>query len=176
MLRGDVEFISHHPMAGREKSGVEYSNAEVFIGANYIVVPTKKNSSTAIEICKSLGEALGFAKISLLSIEEHDSMIAFLSQLTHCIAVVLMNANSSPNLEKYTGDSFRELTRIAKINYRMWSELFSLNREALLSEINAFIDKFIEFKEMLITNDIDGMREAMRLATSRRELFDKPKK
>lgn len=175
ILRDDVEFISAHPMAGREKSGVEFSNAEVFRGANYIVVPTEKNTPEAIQICKRLGEILGFARISELTIEEHDSMIAFLSQLTHCIAVTLMTANNSPNLEKYTGDSFRDLTRIAKINDLMWSELFILNKDALLREMDAFAAKFDEFRDMLAKSDADAMRREMRNATARRELFDKPK-
>lgn len=175
ILRPDVEFISAHPMAGREKSGVEFSDTEVFRGANYIVVPTEKNTDGAIKICKRLGEILGFARISELSIEEHDAMIAFLSQLTHCIAVTLMNSNSSQGLERYTGDSFRDLTRIAKINDLMWSELFMLNKEALLREMDAFAEKFAEFRNMLADSDSDGMRREMRSATARRELFDKPK-
>lgn len=174
MLRHDVEFISAHPMAGREKSGVEYSNAEVFRGANYIVVPTEKNTELAISICTKLGEELGFAKCSILTVEEHDRMIAFLSQLTHCIAVTLMTANDAPNLEKYTGDSFRDLTRIAKINDVMWSELFILNKDALLCEMDAFAKKFAEFREMLASSDSDAMRAEMRRATKRREFFDKP--
>ena len=92
MLRQDVEFIAAHPMAGRERSGVQYADPTVFEGANYIVVPTEKNTGLAIETCKYLGEELGFARISELSPEKHDQMIAFLSQLTHCIAVTLMNA------------------------------------------------------------------------------------
>ncbi len=175
LMPDGVEFISAHPMAGREKSGVEFSNAEVFKGANYIVVPTEKNTKTAISICKSLGEALGFSKISELSIEEHDEMIAFLSQLTHCIAVVLMNSNEKTGLEKYTGDSFRDLTRIAKINEVMWSELFMLNKSALLYEMDAFIEKFKEFRTMLADGNIESMKSEMIKATKRRELFDKPK-
>ena len=174
ILRDDVEFIAAHPMAGRERSGVEYSDPEVFRGANYIVTPTEKNSGEAIETCCRLGEVLGFAKISLLSPEEHDKMIAFLSQLTHVIAVTLMTANNSSGLEKYTGDSFRDLTRIAKINEKMWSELFLLNKEALLSEMDAFIDEFYEFRRMLTEGDKDGMMEKMKLSTARRSLFDKP--
>lgn len=170
-----VEFISAHPMAGREKSGVEFSNAEVFRGANYIVVPTDKNTDTAINVCKSLGKALGFSKISELSVKEHDEMIAFLSQLTHCIAVVLMNANEKTGLEKYTGDSFRDLTRIAKINEVMWSELFILNKQALLSEMDAFIEKFTAFRTMLAQENTEDMKNEMIKATKRRELFDKPK-
>ena len=175
ILRPDVEFIAAHPMAGRESSGVEYSDDRVFIGANYIITPTERNTPEAIEACRALGEVLGFARITELSPEEHDRMIAFLSQLTHCIAVTLMTANDSPMMEKYTGDSFRDLTRIAKINDVMWSELFLLNREALLSEMDAFADEFDRFRTMLREEDGEGMRDVMRRATARRMLFDKPK-
>lgn len=175
MLRPDVEFIAAHPMAGRERSGVEYSDPSVFRGANYIVTPTEKNSDEAIQLCNELGEVLGFARISVLSPEEHDRMIAFLSQLTHIIAVSLMNCNSDEGLERYTGDSFRDLTRIAKINDLMWSELFMLNKDALIQEIDAFSDELALFREMLINDDKDGMREKMRASTARRSLFDKPK-
>ena len=175
MMPEGVEFISAHPMAGREKSGVEFSDSSVFKGANYIVVPTDKNTDSAIQICKSLGLALGFSKISELSIREHDEMIAFLSQLTHCIAVVLMNSNEKSGLEMYTGDSFRDLTRIAKINEVMWSELFMLNKTALLSEMDSFIEKFVEFRAILANGDVESMKTEMIKATKRRELFDKPK-
>ena len=175
ILRDDVEFISAHPMAGREGRGVQFSSSEVFRGANYIVTPTKKNSEQAIEVCCELGRVLGFARISKLSTDELDKMIAFISQLTHCIAVSLMNCNTTQGLESYTGDSFRDLTRIAKINDRMWSELFMLNKDALLQEMNSFISEFLNFRDMLINNDVDGMREKMRLSTKKRMFFDKPR-
>ena len=176
MLRDDVEYIAAHPMAGRERSGVEFADPGVFRGANYIVTPTEKNSLEAIRLCKSLGEELGFHRISELSPEQHDEMIAFLSQLTHIIAVTLMNCNDSDGLEKYTGDSFRDLTRIAKINDRMWSELFLMNKDALLTEMDRFIEEFSEFREYLANEDGKRMREKMRSSTARRSLFDKPSK
>ena len=162
-------------MAGRESSGVEYSDPKVFVGANYIVTPTEKNTKEAIETCCELGRILGFARISELSCEEHDKMIAYLSQLTHCIAVCLMTANDTKNLEKYTGDSFRDLTRIAKINDAMWSELFLTNRDLLLAEMDRFMKEFDAFRNMLATGDSEGMREKMRLSTKKRCTFDKPK-
>ncbi len=174
ILRPDVEYIPAHPMAGRERSGVEFADPKVFEGANYIVTPTEKNTREAVRACKQLGEILGFARISELSPERHDEMIAFLSQLTHCIAVVLMNCNDSEGLEKYTGDSFRDLTRIAKINDRMWSELFLMNRDALLSEMDKFIAEFTEFRDYLANDDGKRMREKMRSSSARRSLFDKP--
>ena len=176
MLRDDVEYIAAHPMAGRERSGVEYADPSVFRGANYIVTPTEKNSLEAIKLCKALGEELGFLRISELAPEEHDRMIAFLSQLTHIIAVTLMNCNDSDGLEKYTGDSFRDLTRIAKINDRMWSELFLMNKDALLEEMDRFMEEFAEFRSYLAAEDGKRMREKMRSSSARRSLFDKPAK
>ena len=173
MLRPDVEFIAAHPMAGREVSGVENSTDRMFIGANYIVTPTEKNTPEAIETCTELGKLLGFSNVATLSPEEHDEMIGFLSQLTHCIAITLMTCNDKENMEKFTGDSFRDLTRIARINDLMWSELFAANKDVLLEQMNLFIDKFNELKSMLETDDIDGMRAMMRHSTERRALFDK---
>ena len=173
MLRSDVEFIAAHPMAGLEVSGVENSTDKMFAGANYIVTPTAKNTPEAIQTCMELGRLLGFSNVATLSPEEHDEMIGFLSQLTHCIAITLMTCNDKENMEKFTGDSFRDLTRIARINDLMWSELFVANKEALLEQMNLFIDKFGELKAMLESEDVDGMRKMMRYSTERRALFDK---
>ena len=173
MLRSDVEYIAAHPMAGKEVSGVENSDDAIFKGANYIVVPTEKNTDEAIELCKNLGELLGFKQVAILTVREHDKMIAFLSQLTHCIAVSLMCCNETPGLEAYTGDSFRDLTRIARINDEMWSELFLSNKNDLLEEMERFRTSFDELYEKIKNDDRDGMREMMRLSTERRKLFDK---
>lgn len=168
-----VEFISAHPMAGREVGGVQNSDDKIFKNANYIVVPTESNTQNAIELCKSLGETLGFAKISVLSPEEHDKMIAFLSQLTHCIAVSLMCANDNEDLVKYTGDSFRDLTRIANINDEMWSELFLLNRDALLSEMDAYRETFDKLYATIKNGNREEMRDMMCTSSVRRRKFDK---
>ncbi|MBR4116967.1 MAG: prephenate dehydrogenase [Clostridia bacterium] len=173
ILRSDVEYIAAHPMAGKEVSGVENSDDAIFKGANYIVVPTEKNTPEAIELCSNLGELLGFAKVAVLSVEKHDRMIAFLSQLTHCIAVSLMCANDDPDLVEYTGDSFRDLTRIANINDEMWSELFLSNKEALLSQMDAYRETFDKLYDFINTDDREGMREMMRLSTKRRREFNK---
>lgn len=173
MLRPDVEFIAAHPMAGREVSGVENSTDKMFIGANYIVTPTEKNTPEAIYTCIELGRLLGFSNVTTLTPEEHDEMIGFLSQLTHCIAITLMTCNDKENMEKFTGDSFRDLTRIARINDLMWSELFVANKDVLLDQMNLFMDKFTELKTLLETEDVEGMRAMMRHSTERRALFDK---
>ena len=172
-LRSDVEFIAAHPMAGREVSGVQNSTPDIFRGANYIVVPTEKNTQGAIETCRTLGEVLGFARVSELTPEEHDEIIGFVSQLTHCIAVALMTCNDDQHLEEYTGDSFRDLTRIARINDEMWSEIFLLNRDALLSQMDAFEAQLGRLRETIASGKRDEMRAMMRRSAERRAKFDK---
>ena len=103
----------------------------------------------------------------------HDEMIGFVSQLTHCIAVTLMTCSDNTDLVDYTGDSFRDLTRIARINDEMWSELFMLNKNALLEQMDAFIKEFESFRDLLDKGDVEGMKEKMRLSTVRRAMFDK---
>ena len=176
ILREDVEFIAAHPMAGREVYGVENSDDGIFRHANFIVTPTDKNTPEAIEWCGNLGRILGFERISTLTPEEHDEVIGFVSQLTHCIAVALMTCNDNTHLVDYTGDSFRDLTRIARINDAMWSELFLLNKPALLRQMDMFIDEITVMRDMLENDDAEGLRAKMRLSTERRAYFDKPKK
>lgn len=173
LLRPDCEFIAAHPMAGREVYGVENATARIFNGANYIVTPTEKNTPEAVETCRELGLLLGFAQVAELSPEEHDEMIGFVSQLTHCIAVALMTCNDAEHIERFTGDSFRDLTRIARINDLMWSELFMTNQKALLDQMNLFSRQFERLREMIEKGDVDGMREMMRTSSERRAKFDK---
>ena len=173
MLRPDVEFIAAHPMAGREVSGVENSTEKMFAGANYIVTPTDRNTPEAIQTCVELGRLLGFSNVATLSPEDHDEMIGFLSQLTHCIAITLMTCNDKEHMEKYTGDSFRDLTHIARINDLMWSELFVANKKVLLDQMDMFMNEFGKLRGMIEQEDIDGMRAMMRHSTARRALFDK---
>ena len=173
MLRPDVEFIAAHPMAGKEVYGVQNSDPKIFHGANYIVTPTEKNTESAIQDCLELGRLMGFNNVSILTPEKHDEMIGFVSQLTHCIAVSLMNCYDGEKLQDYTGDSFRDLTRIARINDEMWSELFLLNKETLLEQMDKFLSEFGKLRETLETGDRETMREMMKISTARRALFDK---
>lgn len=173
ILRDDVEFIPSHPMAGREVYGVQNSDDSIFHNANYIVTPTSKNTKEAINWCSDLGRLLGFRKVSVLSPEEHDQMIGFVSQLTHVIAVALMDCNNNSKIVDYTGDSFRDLTRIANINEKMWSELFLMNKQPLLDQMDSFIGEMQTLRKMLSDDDKAGLCEKMKLSTKRRALFNK---
>lgn len=171
-LPPDVEFIGAHPMAGREVSGVENADPALFRGANFLITPTEKNTKEAVERCRELGAFLGCGRISCLSPAEHDEMIGFVSQLTHCIAVCLMDCKDAAHLAAYTGDSFRDLTRIAKINDEMWSELFLLNKKELLAQMDLFANTFHALRESLEREDVETMRAMMRLSRERRRVFD----
>ena len=173
ILRPDLEFVGAHPMAGRELYGVRNADCSIFRGANYIVTPTQANTEEAISTVEQLGEELGFTRVSRLSPEKHDEMIGFLSQLTHCIAVALMTCKDVEHLSAYTGDSFRDLTRIARINDEMWSELFLLNRSELLTQIDLFTARMEDLREAIKCGDTEALREMMKLSTIRRSSFDK---
>lgn len=173
LLPPGTEFVGAHPMAGREVSGVTNASPDLFCGANFIVTPTPANTEEAIRLCEDLGRELGSGTVSRLSPAEHDEMIGFLSQLTHCIAVALMSCKESRHLVDYTGDSFRDLTRIAKINENMWSELFLMNRDELLSQMDLFLEHFTILRNALERGDAETMKSMMRLSTERRRYFDK---
>ena len=172
-LRPDVEFIASHPMAGREVSGVEYADCAMFRPANFIIVPTEKNTPRGIAFAQDLAETLGFAHITRLSIAEHDKMIGYVSQLTHAIAVSLMNATDNTHLAEYTGDSFRDLTRIAKINEHLWSELFFAHKENLIAEIDQFAASLEGLKQALFNEDEAELKRLFIQSARRRRLFDK---
>lgn len=176
ILRPGLELVSIHPMCGKESRGITNASAKIFDGSNFILIPHESNDQKSMDAVLSLAREMGFGSISTLDCESHDRMIAFLSQLTHVIAVSLMNTHENSHLVEYTGDSFRDLTRIARINEDMWSELFLLNKDLLLEEITSFQDALQVFKDALTVEDTDEMKALMKQATIRREKFQIQKK
>lgn len=172
-LPAGVEFIASHPMAGRETSGIAHSAEVDFAPANFLITPTARNTQAAVDWCRALAQTLGFARISVLSPAEHDRMIGYVSQLCHAIAVCLMCASDNTELARYTGDSFRDLTRIARINDKMWAELFLWNKDNLIGEIDMFETALRALREKLAAGDREGLEEMFRLSTARRQAFDK---
>ncbi len=159
-------------MAGKEVSGVKFADDSIFHIANFIILPTEKNTKKAIDTMYQFAKILGFANISELTVEQHDEMVGFVSHLTHAIAVSLMNTNDNTHLVEYTGDSFRDLTRIAKINENLWSEIFFLNKDNLIQEIDDFIKEVNNLKEKLTNDDVEGLKKLFIQSTARRKLFD----
>ncbi len=165
-----VDFIFGHPMAGREKKGIDYASAEVFRNANYIITPTEKNRPENIEILKKIISDMGFGHICAVTPEEHDELIGFTSQLPHAMAVALINSDKEGrNTGLFIGDSYRDLTRIANINEDLWSELFLGNKENLLMAINNFEIELDLIKKAVFENDRETLCRFFRKSSSRRE-------
>ena len=172
-LRKDVEFIGSHPMAGKEVSGVQYSDDAIFHSANFIITPTEQNTEKGIAFAKELAELLEFHHITVITPEGHDKMTGFVSQLTQAVAVSLMYTSDNTHLKEYTGDSFRDLTRIAKINETLWSELFFLNKKNLVQEIDDFVAELENLKQKIADEDEEGIKKLFIQSTERRKQFDK---
>lgn len=172
ILPKDTRYVSHHPMAGKEKSGYDFRDPKMFKGANFLIVPSDQSTIDDVETIKQIAIDLEFGNISIYTPLEHDQFIGYTSQLTHMIAVALMLANKDPNLAYTTGDSFKDLTRIAKINEHMWTELFFQNKEILVNEIDLFIEKLNQLKSMLDSNQYDELKEVLKKSKEKRLVFD----
>ena len=173
LLRPDVDFVMGHPMAGREKMGLAFASAQVFQGANYILVPTPRNREENLRRVEALARALGFASVRRVDPQTHDQLIAYTSQMPHAMAVALMNSDR-PGREtgRFIGDSYRDLTRIARINDKLWAELFLENKEALLEAMDRFTQQLALIRQAVAQEDEAALRGLMRKSTRRREALD----
>ena len=169
----NIDFIFGHPMAGREKRGIDFADSKVFKNANYIIIKDEKNKRENLELLSEIVKLMGFKKVSFLTAQEHDEIIAFTSQLTHAIAVSLVNSDSEKyDTNCFIGDSYRDLTRIAKINEDLWAELFMGNKKNLLEMIQQFEKELDIIKDALNNNDLGTLKEKFIMSTRRREKID----
>ncbi len=174
LIDSDVEYISGHPMAGREKKGYAYASKDVFKNANYIIIEHCQNQKDKIQfMCDFVGQ-LGFKSVKIMSPHAHDEIISFTSQLPHMIAVALMNSdNQKYDTGKYIGDSFRDLTRIANINADLWTELFLNNKTYLLESMKRFDERFQKLQKALQDDDENVLKEMFHESSNRREKLEK---
>ncbi len=174
ILPDEVDFVFGHPMAGREKRGIDFASNQVFKGANYIITPTAQNKESNLELVEKLAYEIGFKKVKSVMPDFHDEMIGFTSQLPHAIAVALINSDvEGRDTGSFIGDSYRELTRIANINEDLWSELFLGNRDNLLKAINDFELELDLIKKAIHDNDKETLKQYFIKSTKRREKLDK---
>lgn len=174
ILPSDVDFVFGHPMAGREKRGIDFASSKVFKGANYIITPTYKNKEANIELIEKLAYEIGFKRVRRITPEFHDEMIGFTSQLPHAMAVALINSDvEGRDTGSFIGDSYRDLTRIANINEDLWSELFLGNKDNLLKAINNFELELDLIKKAIHDNDKETLKQYFIKSTKRREKLDK---
>ena len=162
ILNNGLNFVGTHPMAGREFSGLAYSDEKIFEGASFIIAKTQKTSDLALEKVKKLALGIGFGRVVETDPIEHDRIIAYTSQLAHVISNAYVK---SPELSKHRGfsaGSFQDLTRVAKLNETMWSRLFMLNKEDLLLEMDILINNLNQYKDALENEDEDSLKELLR--------------
>lgn len=153
-----INFIGGHPMAGKEVSGFNNSSAELFNEASFIITPTSKSDKHAVEVLEQLILDMGFKRITKALPAEHDRIIAYTSQLAHIASNAYIK---SPTLLKHKGfsaGSFQDLTRVARLDSKMWTELFLLNREPLLKELDILIDNLNSYKKALVDLDKEKLQ------------------
>jgi len=173
LLSPEVDFVLGHPMAGREKMGFDYASDAVFRGANYILCPTEKNREESLALIESLAFRLGFKRVRRISPQTHDELIAHTSQLPHALAVALINSDrEGRGTGQFIGDSYRDLTRIAKINASLWSELFLSNKEHLLAAMDDFMGQLALLENAIRREDKETLTALFEKSTSRREKLD----
>ncbi len=174
ILPENVDFVFGHPMAGREKRGIDFASSKVFKGANYIITPVERNKEENIKVIEDLAYEIGFKRVRRITPEFHDEMIGFTSQLPHAMAVALINSDEEGrDTGSFIGDSYRDLTRIANINEDLWSELFLGNKDNLLKAINNFELQLDLIKKAIYDNDKEALKQYFIKSTKRREKLNK---
>lgn len=161
-------FIGCHPMAGREVSGYENSLPTLFDGASFICTPTnapKSKTDTLVELAKQMG----FERTVVTTPEHHDEMIAFTSQIAHVLACSYVLSPLAPMHDGFSAGSYRDVSRVARINADMWSELFVANKEPLIREIDDLTANLEKFKAAISSEDTDALKELMRRANKIKE-------
>lgn len=170
ILPNNIDFVFAHPMAGREKKGIDYATNEVFKDANFIITVTEKNKDENIRLIEELAYKMGFKNIKRVSPKVHDEIIAFTSQLPHALAVALINSDiEGRDTGKFIGDSYRDLTRIANINESLWSQLFLGNKKNLLKAIYNFQEELYKIKNYIENENKEKLEELFIEASLRRE-------
>lgn len=169
LKKNDVYFVGTHPMAGREFSGFDYSQGSLFDGADFIITRTDNTDKDAAERIASLAKEIGFGEIVYSTPEEHDRIIAYTSQLAHIVSSAYIK---SPTLEKQPGfsaGSFLDMTRVAKLNEKMWASLFLMNRKAIKFELDMLIAHLKQFRSAIKYEDDEELIKLLADGRKRKE-------
>lgn len=157
----DFYFIGAHPMAGREVSGYDNSQDTLFDNASFICTPCNGTPRTATDALVGLAQEMGFARTVVTTPEHHDEMIAFTSQIAHVLACSYVLSPLAPQHAGYSAGSYRDVSRVARINADMWTQLFIANGEPLVREIDDLVSNLMKFKYAIVNGDADILHELM---------------
>ena len=162
-------FVGGHPMAGIERSGYENAFPELFQGASLILTPYDHTPEGCVEEIWALFQQLGFGRLTRSTPAEHDRIIAYTSQLAHVVSCAYVGSPSAPNFQGFSAGSFQDMTRVARLNEDMWTELFLENREALVREIDTLVEELAAFAYTIRRGDRDNLRTMLRRARTIKE-------
>jgi prephenate dehydrogenase len=165
-------FVGGHPMAGTQFSGFKYTRANLFRGAPLVIVPREHDDISLLNRVKDLTIPAGFGSISVTTADDHDRMIAFTSQLAHVVSNAYVKSPTSRSHNGFSAGSYKDMTRVAWLNERMWTELFLDNKEPLLSELNGIIQSLSEYRDAIEANDADRLRTLLREGREAKERAD----
>lgn len=167
-----VYFLGTHPMAGREFSGFSYAQENLFEKASWIFTPVADTAPQAVQAAERLAKALSFRKVVYAATEEHDAIIAYTSQLAHIVSNAYVKSPTAQRQCGFSAGSFRDLTRVARLNEEMWTSLFLLNRQALLREIEILQENLEEYQKALEEEDASRLKELLRNGRVIKEKLD----
>lgn len=165
-------FVGGHPMAGIEYSGFEYAKQALFNNASMILTPSEHPSIEAIESLKELCLSLGFSHIQITTPQKHDQMIALTSQLAHVLSSAYVMSDSALLHQGFSAGSFKDMTRVARLNETMWAELFIENRANLTAEIDGLIHRLGELKDLIASGDPEPLRARLKIGSDRKKMLD----
>ena len=166
-------FVGGHPMAGIERSGYANAFPELFQGASLILTPYPGTPRSCLEEIWQFARRLGFGHLQPSTPEQHDHIIAYTSQLAHVVSCAYVGSPSAPNFQGFSAGSFKDMTRVAKLNEEMWTELFLENREALVREIDTLVEELAAFAYTIRRGDRENLRNMLKRAREIKEAIDK---
>ena len=165
-------YIGGHPMAGRQFSGIKYAKEDLYKDATMILVPRENEDLYVLSRLRDLLHAVGFAHVTLTTAEKHDEMIAFTSQLAHVVSNAYIKSPTANQHQSFSAGSYRDLTRVAKLNETMWTELFLDNADYLGRELDGLIDALSAYRDALAAGDAETLKKLLREGRERKEEID----
>ena len=155
-------FMGGHPMAGRERSGFSFAQDDLFENASMILAPAPGTDIETVRRAKEIFLSVGFGRVRFTTPREHDEMIAFTSQLAHVVSSAYVKTPLAPRHKGFSAGSFKDMTRVARLNETMWTELFLENDDLLLSETQHLIDRLTEYRDALRDRDEERLRQLLK--------------
>jgi len=165
LLPKSVKFVGSHPMAGSEKTGVEFARADLFEHSLCLVTPTAKTPQADVRWIRKFWETLG-CWTTTMTPKKHDNLLARVSHLPHAVATALVSLSSKQSAINLAGPGFADTTRIASGDAGLWTDIFHTNRAALIKAVDQIIAELTRFRKRLDRDDEKAIKNW--LATSKK--------